>query len=137
MHLLQDAFKISHFSKEIFHLGFSTDTFRFHFIEGVFQLCTFVRHIMELDHFFLEVTVLDGELCVEDWRDLAAKPRLADAVIVSTQDKENPEKVCKKLAKQCGKGDSGKCEEFLNNEDCACTKPEEEENGEINKIRKV
>ena len=36
---------------------------------------------------------LEAELCVEDWRDLAAKPRLADAVIVSTQDKDHKESI--------------------------------------------
>ena len=36
---------------------------------------------------------LEGELCVRDWRDLAARPRLADAVIVSTQDKDHKESI--------------------------------------------
>ena len=34
---------------------------------------------------------LEAGLCVKDWRDLAAKPKLADAVIVSTQDKDHKE----------------------------------------------
>ena len=36
---------------------------------------------------------LEAGDCVEDWRDLAAKPKLADAVIVSTQDKDHKESI--------------------------------------------
>ena len=36
---------------------------------------------------------LEAELCVEDWRELTGRARLADAVIVATQDKDHKESI--------------------------------------------